>query len=396
MNRRSFLASAAAAGLGASLVTPRAWALLQARGGCEYLADLVKNWDIVRPMLASRYHRLDHSLYHFTRNTWSNLSSIQKDGITRLGWGVPRPSLLRAKWDTRPDSGNLYWAAENGSGEDFLYFHRWMIAMVDMALKARGKGPVVAWSDLDSIPAPKGGCPDEQVPDFVPRFEDPKNPDKPIEPASLQIRVREIKSDGFFWDKMNWWGHEFRDRGNLKTMTLGELGARLEMGVHNQMHIRWSAYPSNGGRLVRDESDIREKWDDPGYDTLFDEYSSHVSPIFFRLHKWIDNRIEDWAEAHAGHVTRYRTPHGFDWFRGPGWVNVPNPWSGAWGFGPMSPDEEKRRIRIMESVYKWLYDPAAAQQEEYAGKPAPRRRLQAAPAAEERPVRIVGLRDIIM
>ncbi|HUK88893.1 MAG TPA: hypothetical protein VLZ81_00725, partial [Blastocatellia bacterium] len=302
VSRRRFLASAAT-GLGAAMIAhraaPRGLALFQGQSGCAYLEDLVNNWNIVRPMLASRYHRLGHALYHFTRNTWVSLTEAQKAGITRLGWGTPRPALLRARWDNRARDGNLYWATENGSGEDFLYYHRWMIAMADQALKAGGKGPIQPWSDRDALPPPKGGCPDEQVPDFTPRFEDPKNPDKPVEPVSLQIRVREIKSDGFFWDKMNWWGHEFRDRGGLKAMTLGELGSRLEMGIHNQMHIRWSAYPSNGWKLIRDESDIRGKWDDPGYDTLFDEYSSHVNPIFFRLHKWIDNRIEDWAEAHG-------------------------------------------------------------------------------------------------
>lgn len=31
-----------------------------------------------------------------------------------------------------------------------------------------------------------------------------------------------MKSPSFFWNKMNWWGQEFRDRAYLKTITLGE------------------------------------------------------------------------------------------------------------------------------------------------------------------------------
>ncbi len=144
-------------------------------------------------------------------------------------------------------------------------------------------------------------------------------------------------------------------------MTLGELGTRLEFSVHNQMHIRFSAYPTNGSRLVRDESDFRTKWDDPGYDTLFDEYSSHVGPLFFRLHKWVDNRIEDWAEAHGAAVSRTKTPYGFDWFNTGQWVKVATPWTGAWGFQPISAAEEKTRIAIMEDVVKALFPPPDVQ-----------------------------------
>ena len=32
------------------------------------------------------------------------------------------------------------------------------------------------------------------------------------------------------------------------------------------MHIRWSAYPSNGSRLVRDESDFLPKWEQEHHD----------------------------------------------------------------------------------------------------------------------------------
>jgi hypothetical protein len=29
------------------------------------------------------------------------------------------------------------------------------------------------------------------------------------------------------------------------------------------MHIRWSAYPTNGWTLIRNEDDFRTKWEDP-------------------------------------------------------------------------------------------------------------------------------------
>lgn len=380
ITRRRFLLTTSASLASLALAPP--WPVQMSpagQTGCGYLKDLVDNWNIVRPMLASRYHRLHHCFFHYVRNNWPGLSGQQQDGISALNWAAPRPALDKATWDKRPGRNAFFWAIDNGSGEDFLYFHRWMIAMIDKALKEKGKGPIEPWSDKDVIPPPKGGCPDEQVPDFIPRFENETDPNQPIDIEWLQIRVKETKAQSYFWGKLNWWGQEFRDRSYLKTLTLGELGARLEMGVHNQMHIRWSAYPSNGSKLIRNEPDFREKWDDPGYDTLFDEYSSHVSPIFFRLHKWIDNRIEDWAEAHGKEVLRKPTPYGFDWFRVGRWVRVGKPWTGAWGFDHPTPDEEKKRIQVIQQVKNIMF---------------PAELLRISPEEQER--RIISLRDMVM
>ena len=57
-------------------------------------------------------------------------------------------------------------------------------------LAAHGKGPVEPWSDKDAIPPPLGGCDDEMVPPFIPRFEDPKT-GNPIDLPFLQMRVDE-------------------------------------------------------------------------------------------------------------------------------------------------------------------------------------------------------------
>jgi len=383
ISRRRFLLSTTT-GLATMAAMPPWAAQMSPQGltGCDYLKDLASNWNIVRPMLASRYHRLQHCFFHYVRNNWPGLSARQQAAISALNWGTPRAALNKAAWDRREGRKAFFWAIDNGSGEDFLFYHRWMIAMVNDLLAKKGKGPIEPWSDKDAIPPPKGECPDEQVPEFLPSFENPDNPNKPIEVEWLRLRVKEMKSPSFFWDKMNWWGQEYRDRSYLKTLTLGELGARLEMGVHNQMHIRWSAYPSNGSKLIRDEPDFREKWDDPGYDTLFDEYSSHVGPIFFRLHKWIDNRIEDWAEAHGKNVVRVSTGNGFDWFKRGRWVDVEKNWTGAWGFDHIDAGEEQRRIKIMLNVKDIMFPPETAEL------------LKASPEVRER--RIISIRDMVM
>jgi hypothetical protein len=386
MGRRGFLA--ASAGMAAAVTMPPALRPRPAAANpedCARLEAIVRVWDTaVRPMMASRYHRLHHCMFHYTRNSWANFTPEQQAQIRALGWAPPRPAMELGNWERSRPNQSLYWATTNGSGEDFLYFHRWMIAMVDAQLKAAGTGPLEAWSGTDSIPQPAGGCGDEGVPDFTPMF---ANPDKPLSPTlipSLQQRVRDVKESGFFWNRLNWWQQEFRDRASLRDTALGELGSRLEGGVHNQMHIRWSAYPTNGYRLIRDESDFRPVWDDPGYDTLFDEYGSHVGPIFFRLHKWIDNRIEDWAEAQGSNVERYTTPYGFDWFRPGPKVKESQLWTGAWGFEPVSPDEERRRVGIMEQVTRAMFPP-----------PALKARLEA--VGQEREVeeeRIMSIRDM--
>ena len=253
--------------------------------------------------------------------------------------------------------------------------------MVDDALAKQGVGPLEPWSGKDMIPAPQQGCADEAVPEFTPVFANAKDPASPINVPWLQTRVQQMKTDAFYWDRMTWWQNEFRDPAVLRRMSLGELGSRLESQVHNQMHIRWSAYPTNGNKQIRDESDFRTQWDDPGYDTLFDEYSSHVPPNFYRLHKWVDNRIEDWAAAHGTAVQRYRTAHDFDWFHPGEWVSVAKPWTGGWGFQPIDAAEQARRVAIMEKVVNVLYPPPSV----VAAKPA---------AAQHRDVR--SLRDEIM
>jgi hypothetical protein len=359
LTRRGFLGSSA--GLAAAAWLPR-FPGAELSPGCDRIAVTAAKWDqVVRPMLSSRYHRLHHCLFHYVRNNWPSLTPAQRNGIGTLGWGAPRSAMERATWDQAKPWSNIYWAASNGSGEDFLYFHRWMIAMVDAELARAGVGPLEPWSGTDALPPPGGGCTDEQVPAFTPSFANPADPLRPVNVTWLQERVQETKNAQYFWGRMNWWQQEYRDRGVLKRLSLGELGSRLESGVHNQMHVRWSAYPSNGMQLIRDESDFRPVWDDPGYDTLFDEYSSHIGPIFFRLHKWIDNRIEDWAEAHAGEVERYTTPYGFDWFRPGPHVQVAEPWTGAWGFDTPSREELQRRLTTMESVTRVMFPPAAQQ-----------------------------------
>jgi len=66
------------------------------------------------------------------------------------------------------------------------------------------------------------------------------------------------------------------------------------------MHMRWAAQPSGSRPTVdpRMPNSIDTRWDDPDYNYLGDTYSSHVNPVFWKIHGWVNDRIEDWKSAH--------------------------------------------------------------------------------------------------
>jgi hypothetical protein len=58
-----------------------------------------------------------------------------------------------------------------------------------------------------------------------------------------------------------------------------------------------------------------------------------VNPVFWRLHGWVDDRIEEWAKAQEasrpGAIKR-REIHGVQWFEiGPPWVLIDEPFVGV-------------------------------------------------------------------
>jgi hypothetical protein len=130
---------------------------------------------------------------------------------------------------------------------------------------------------------------------------------------------RLIKSPSFLGGVMRPLEGRFRSPTFLSAVTLGELGNILEWTIHGWMHLRWThtTYdPATGAPIGRSSLfDIDPKWDDPRNDDLGDFYSSHVHPTFWRLHGWIDDRINDWAAVN--HV-RAATIDGVPWFEADG------------------------------------------------------------------------------
>jgi hypothetical protein len=153
-------------------------------------------------------------------------------------------------------------------------------------------------------------------------------------------------------------------------LTLGELGTLLEWTVHNDMHMRWASVPRDPrtGAIIlngRDGGDINKAWDDPEYDNLGDQYSSHVNPVFWRLHGWVDARIEDWFSAHEtahpGEVKKTDVM-GTPWFVGK-WVQVDMPWPGpmhhmhAIGVAAERGHDHDDDVKIMERIIALIFGP---------------------------------------
>jgi hypothetical protein len=80
----------------------------------------------------------------------------------------------------------------------------------------------------------------------------------------------------------------FENDAWLRTVSLDQLGSEIENGIHNWMHMHWAAAPWSGAEATPD---------DPRNDYLGSTYSSHVNKVFWKLHGWIDARIDQWAHA---------------------------------------------------------------------------------------------------
>jgi hypothetical protein len=289
-------------------------------------------------MLASKSHRLKHAVWHTirVRGIWYGLDEKSKIEIRNLGWGLDRPPF-----DENEDL-NL----RNGAGEDFLFMHRKMIAMMIEEYKSQSIPFIEAWKALPEADIPQFFYSEQDHPDLTDKkvyLLDVLKSGNMVPPTYLVPSENEEEDTAFFKRLTLLKNPEYltyvmlrleritKNRMFLATISLGALGNLIEFEIHNQMHMRWSSIPRDprsGEPLERDSFDFDNKWDDPKYDYLGDFYSSHVNPIFWRLHGWVDDRIEDWFNAHEalhpGEIERYEY-QGVQWFKPGKWVQVAKP-----------------------------------------------------------------------
>ncbi|MCY9582571.1 Tat pathway signal protein [Paenibacillus alvei] len=220
-------------------------------------------------MMASRDMRMHHYIWHTVRNNWLRLSSSAQQSLRNLGWEPPRPALNQ----------NRTPILNNASGEDFLFMHRQMIAFVNKELERIGQPDYLKIEGWTNVPAPG-------------------DQDYPVPPA-WNSDLNQVKSDSYYSTVLLPLENQFKDPDQLRNMSLGEMGARIEFTIHNNLHMRFASNPGQQRPSVAAENPeaIDSRWDNPQYDYLGDTYSSHVNPIFWKLHGWVDNRIEDWKNA---------------------------------------------------------------------------------------------------
>lgn len=337
VDRRAFLVAGAALA-GASTMSFSAAEAAEPVGGHATRRSPIELPEAVTSVFASRSHRLHHALWHGLRDLWNSgaISDKAKQAIGDLKWSPPRASI---KWL----AGGWMPETTNGCGVDFLYMHREMIAEFNKEMTKAGASPDIGWT---VVPEPGSDSAIEVPPEW----------EMPVNLKFLQRRFAVVKSDDFYWSRLRWWDRSFHDHAYLRTLSLGQLGSLLETSIHNDMHMRWAETPTDPETgiqlpLGRGETDIDPKWDSPVYDFLGETYSSHVNPIFWRLHKWVDAIIDEWFLAHESHapgaVKRIKA-NGLDWFESDQWIETRSPWS--------SPSSHAHHdVPTMEAVYHLLF-----------------------------------------
>jgi hypothetical protein len=236
----------------------------------------------------------------------------------------------------------------NGAGEDFFYMHRRMIKMVHAVYDNAGKPRPNSWKQ---IPGPGLAQyvyvekPDTSDPTKKSMHLDAENSGAMVPPATKEFMVQ--LGGTLFWQfnksprgYSNLIRHvagSLRNPRVLAQLTLGAYGNLVEMTVHNWMHMRWATLSrdrATNAPRTRGDYDIDPVWDDLKNDYLGDFHSSHVNPLFWKLHGWVDDCIAAWfaahEAAHPGQVTQTIVRE-IDWFRQGPWVIKPNPfdWPGA-------------------------------------------------------------------
>jgi len=277
----------------------------------------------LRAWLISPEHRLFHQLWHATRDKWHRLSEERHGALRGLGW---QPGPRGQERDARGPKKH-----RNGSGVDFLFMHRHMLDA------ARAIQPLPSWPHFP-LPQPNVEYDRHGFARYFDNHDGYSVPPTWRAPGDSDYTqwVAAIKAQETFCSNFQVWESQYQDPLYLSKMTLGELGSELEMNLHDWLHMCWASVPrdpSNGAPVpfARDPSDFAARWYGPENDFLGDPFSSHVNPVFWGFHGWIDDRIEDWYRAHERHnpgQVRRLQVNGVEWFAKGRWNEVEDPWLG--------------------------------------------------------------------
>ncbi|MFW9080029.1 PvdJ/PvdD/PvdP-like protein [Pseudomonas sp. P2757] len=273
--------------------------------------------------LISPEHRLFHQLWHASRDKWHTLPEDKRDALRGIGW---QPGPRGQERDARGPRKD-----RNGSGIDFFFMHRHMLGT------ARSMQPLPSWPEF---PRPQPQL-DLDRQGFARYFDNHDGYALPptwlaSDDADYTQWVSDIKTSETYHSNFQVWESQYRDPRYLSKLTLGQLGSEMELGLHDWLHMRWASVPrdpSNGQPVpfARDPADFSARWYAAENDFLGDPFSSHVNPVFWHFHGWIDDRLEDWFKAHErfhpGELSRQEV-NGVPWFAPGRWVEAGDPWLG--------------------------------------------------------------------
>jgi hypothetical protein len=311
--------------------------------------------DTLLAWLIAPQHRLFHQLWHASRDKWHKLPEDKRGALRGIGWQPgPRDQERGARG---PDKDR------NGSGIDFFFMHRHMLAT------ARSMQALPSWRHF---PLPQPELLRDRL-GFARYFD---NHDGFALPPTWLAEgddtysqwVSDIKSAETYHSNFQVWESQYRDPRYLSKLTLGQFGSEIELGLHDWLHMRWASVPrdpSNNAPVpfARGQADFSPRWYIAENDFLGDPFSSHVNPVFWHFHGWIDDRLEDWFRAHErfhpGELTRMEV-NGVPWFAPGRWVEAGDPWLGPTTHGcsttpglqvgtsvEMDPETMKLALRII-------------------------------------------------
>lgn len=296
------------------LATRQPW--IEARQRLQFVPEF-------HALLISPHYRLFHQLWHAVRDKWHKLSEARRDDLRALDW---QPGMVESERDAR---GKL--RHRNGSGEDFLFMHRHMLRY------ARSFQDFPSWK---SLPLPRPALDRDRAAfvDYLKNTDGFSVPPAWESPGDAEFNrwLHNVKSGEGYFGNFQLWEAQYQNPDYLSTLCLGELGSRIELGLHDWLHMRWASVgrdPNSARPMIHDRNpiDFSERWFRASNDYLGDPFSSHVNPAFWYFHGWIDDRVEDWffahERAHPGEVVR-KTVNGVPWFASEKWVRVAQPWLG--------------------------------------------------------------------
>ncbi len=268
-------------------------------------------------MLASSAMRNHHAIWHFVRNRWHVLSLAQQADYEAQGWKPPRLNPLARPADPVPPPPR-----DPGAGLDFLFMHRRMIEHVNAILEEE-QNP--------AYPRVEGWAP-------IPW--DHADPDWPMPPVYAP-EVARAKDPTLTAQFQSLVGATLENDTWLASRELDHVGTEIEDGIHNWMHMHWSAAPWFTNAPGQDINDPRN-------DYLGSTYSSHVNKAFWKLHGWIDERIAQWERASG------RTANFSQSWEGPA-MHDHGPHETAIGVRPLTPAEADHASH----VFLWALSRAA-------------------------------------